>query len=128
MNPSIELQKAIFTKLSQGIYPVYDYLPANPEYPHIAIGEEAMVDASTKTHERTSHMVTLHCWSKYRGSKEIKEMNNFVVDSLTESDLPMTGFTLDIVQIDMVQVFKELDEGNLIFHGVVQLNFNLTEE
>lgn len=127
MNPSNELQKAIFTKLSQGAYPVYDYLPANPEYPHIVIGEEVAIDVSTKTHDRTSHLVTIHCWSKYRGSLEVKEINNFVVDSLTESELVMTGFSLDNAQIDMVQVFKENDGGNLIFHGVVQLNFNLTE-
>jgi Protein of unknown function (DUF3168) len=127
VNPSIELQKAIYTKLSQGIYPVYDYLPASPEYPHVVIGEEAMIDASTKTHDRTSHMVTIHCWSNYRGSREIKEINRFVVESLTEETLILTGFTVDIVQIDRTQVLKELDEGNLIFHGVIQLVFNLTE-
>jgi Protein of unknown function (DUF3168) len=127
MNPSIELQKAIYNKLSQGVYPVYDYLPASPSYPHIVIGEEAMIDASTKTHERTSHMVTIHCWSNYRGSREIKEINRFVVESLTEETLILTGFTVDIVQIDRTQVLKELDEGNLIFHGVIQLVFNLTE-
>lgn len=128
MAASIELQKAIFQKLSGGPYPVYDAVPTDSTMPYIQIGEEVLNDNSTKTDKRTKHLVTIHCWSNYQGTKQAKEMNDFVVDTLTQYDYNLVGYKVDMIQLELVQVIKDPDTSNLIHHGVVQIAFTLIKE
>lgn len=130
MNPSIELQKAVYQKLSQGPYTVIDIGTTNstPAFPYILIGEEIMIDVGTKTERRTSHLMTIHCWSKYQGSKETKEMIDFVWRSLKDG-LEVDGFSVDYIRLSLSQVMQDKDivDDVQVNHGVVQIEFDLTE-
>lgn len=126
MVASIELQKAIFSKLKTGIYPVYDALPLNTAMPYLVIGEESLLQNSTKTEKRTNHIVTIHSWSNKQGSMEIKTMNDFVINSIDDT-LKVAGYTVDLVTLQFNQTIKQVEQDTYIYHGVTQINLTLTE-
>lgn len=122
---SIELQKAIYSKLSEQ-YSVFDALPLDAPMPYIVIGEEQLLNNDTKTEGRTKHIVTIHTWSNKQSSAEIKTMNNYVVKSINEN-LMVNGFIVDIATLDMTTTIKMLEQNSYVYHGVSQISITLTE-
>jgi hypothetical protein len=121
---SVELQKAIYTALKTGSYPVYEVVPPNTTMPYIVIGEEILTHNNTKTEIRTVHNITIHTWSKGSSSNESKSINDFVIKKLL-AGFTVTGFYLDKISLEMMTTYKELDV-DTIFHGVIQFEITIT--
>jgi hypothetical protein len=125
--PSIELQRAVQITLNAGIYPVHDQFQQDEPMPFITIGEETLLDISTKIEDITSHLITVHTWSDSISSKEVKEMNYFIKNALLDSPFNVDGFVVLFSALDFNQTFKEQDGTSIKYHGVTQIEFRLQE-
>ena len=53
---------------------IYDEVPQGSAYPYIEIGDETTIDGGVKDKDGQEFTQTIHIWSRYRGSKEVKEI------------------------------------------------------
>ena len=119
---SVNLQKAIFDKLDQDgtlqglVTDVYDFVPESTAFPYVKIGVGSSVDNGTKTLQGNEHTLVIHTFSRYRGSKETKEIMSRIYALLHESSLSVTGASLVNLRFEFSDVIKEND--GLTTHGL----------
>jgi|TARA_X000000950_G_C13649858_1_gene551205 hypothetical protein len=113
---SLQLQKTIFDRLSGDSNltstlgaSVYDFVPDNSAFPYVKLGEETSVDAGTKTLQGNEHTLVIHSFSRYRGSKEIKNIMSRIYALLHESSLSVSGADLVNLRFEFSDVIKEND-------------------
>ena len=121
---SLQLQKTIFDVLSgdnnltstlgASVYnkfccESYDFVPDNSAFPYVKLGEETAVDNGTKTLQGNEHTLVIHSFSRYRGSKEIKEIMSRIYALLHESSLSVSGASLVNMRFEFSDVIKEND-------------------
>lgn len=128
LNPSIGLQKAIYSKLDRTGYKVFEIVPSNEKFPYIQIGEEILTDYNTKTDNLTVHNLTVHTWSKGNSSTESKQMNQLVKDTLL-GELTVSGFGIVMSTLEMMTTLKEeTNDDSIIFHGVLQVRYLIVHD
>ena len=77
---SLALQKTVFdaldtdSTLQSKVTDVYDFVPENTAFPYVKLGEDTAIDNGTKTLQGNEHTLVVHTFSRYRGSKEIKDI------------------------------------------------------
>ena len=119
---SLGLQKTIFdaldgdSTLHSVVTDVFDFVPENTAFPYVKIGEETSVDNGTKTLQGNEHTLVIHTFSRYRGSKETKEIMSRIYALLHESDLTISGASLVNLRFEFSDVIKEND--GLTTHGI----------
>lgn len=113
---SLQLQKTIFDVLSGDNNltstlgaSVYDFVPDNSAFPYVKLGEETAVDNGTKTLQGNEHTLVIHSFSRYRGSKEIKQIMSRIYALLHESSLSVSGASLVNMRFEFSDVIKEND-------------------
>ena len=94
---------------------IYDFVPENTAFPYVKIGDQTMVDDGTKTKKGTDFTLMIHTFSRYRGSKEIKEIMSLVYDVLHESSLSVSG-AMNNMRFEFSDIIKEND--GLTTHGM----------
>lgn len=124
---SIELQKAVYSSLSKLTYPVFDALPKDQPMPYILVGEENLIRNGTKSSIMTEHILTIHAFSKAEGTKQLKEMVAYIINSLVDTSLIVSDFYVVSQDLQNVINMKELDELEVIQHAVIQIKYTLTE-
>lgn len=118
------LQKGIFdaldgdASLSALIEGVYDDVPEGSALPYVVIGEDTAVNIGTKGLDGLEHTVTIHCWSQYRGRKEVKEIMEAVYNVLHDEALSLTGSTLVNIKHEFAQTIVEND--GITRHGIMR--------
>lgn len=128
--PSLELQKAIYGKLSTSTYKVYDVAPLGTfTQPFIVIGDETITTRFTKTDRFWVSTVTIHTWTKGASSSSSKILNNFVIENLLLQPFNVNGFFVSLVSLEMLTTQEEIDEtqSQTLFHGILQFEFTLQE-
>ena len=119
---SWELQKSIFNALDGDstlqslVTDVYDFVPESTAFPYVKIGEETSIDNGTKTLQGNEHTLVIHTFSRYRGSKEVKEIMSRIYALLHESSLSVTGASLVNLRFEFSDVIKEND--GFTSHGI----------
>ena len=119
---SLGLQKTVFdaldgdSTLQSLVTDVFDFVPENTAFPYVKIGEETAVDNGTKTLQGNEHTLVIHTFSRYRGSKETKEIMSRIYALLHESDLSISGASLVNLRFEFSDVIKEND--GLTTHGI----------
>jgi len=120
---SIQLQKTIFDSLSGDNNltstlgaTVYDYVPDSSSFPYVKLGEETALDNGTKSLQGNEHTLVIHSFSRYRGSKQIKEIMSRIYALLHESSLSVSGASLVNLRFEFSDVIKEND--GLTSHGL----------
>ena len=120
---SIQLQKTIFDSLSGDNNltstlgaTVYDYVPDSSSFPYVKLGEETAIDNGTKSLQGNEHTLVIHSFSRYRGSKQIKEIMSRIYALLHESSLSVSGASLVNLRFVFSDVIKEND--GLTSHGL----------
>ncbi len=104
---------ALTTKL--GGNNIYDFVPEGTDFPYVKIGDQTMIDDGTKTKQGSDFTLIIHTFSRYRGSKEIKEIMSLVYDVLHESSLSISG-AMNNMRFEFSDIIKEPD--GLTTHGV----------
>lgn len=113
--------------------PVYDRVPGDASPPYIVIGQDHIPNRwSTKQWEGADVIHTVHVWSTYPGSKEIKEIRDEIVQRITNGtiDLSADNFKVVIQHIhDSPPLIREgLDRSDAtdeLRHAVIRFFFKI---
>lgn len=133
MSVSVELQKAIFVKLSASTElsdiigtRLLDHVPDNYDvFPFVTIGEDVLTNWDDDTQNGFDVSVTIHVWSRYPGRKETKEIQGIIYSQLHQQDLTITGY--NHVLTNQTNQTTTLDPDGKTYHGVQELNVLLHE-
>lgn len=106
---------AITSTLSCG---VYDDVPQSATYPYIALGEETVIDFSTKDTHGNEITINIHVWSQYKGSKETKQIMDKIHDLLHNINLTVTGHNLINLRFEFSDIMRDPD--GITRHGVMR--------
>lgn len=125
MSDAWQVQKAIFTALSGNstlMTAIGSRLKDTPSQdyalPYVHIGEIMTRDWGSKTFVGGEHSVTIHVWSKTRGTKEAWDIIDLIRSTLHEQDFALTGHTLILLRHASSRVFT--DEDGTTIHGVTE--------
>jgi hypothetical protein len=132
--PANALQAAIYTRLTSytplttalGGARVFDHVPQNQPFPYVVLGDDTLVDWSTKTNNGWEATLTLHCWDRPKaGRKSVKTILGHLYDALhrQEASVTVTGFQLVLLQCEFQQTFQETaveGDNDHFYHGVMR--------
>lgn len=121
------LQQAIYARLSAVVsVAVYDHTPQDVAFPYVVIGEDdTVIPFDTDDSVGAESTINIHVWSRYRGWKEVKEIQREVYQALHRYELSVTGAHVVTVEFDDARTF--LDQDGLTRHGVTRFRI-ITEE
>ena len=106
---------AITSTLSCG---VYDEVIEGNSYPFITLGEETAIDYSTNNLVGAETTINIHVWSRYKGSKETKEILDKIHDLLHDVNLSVTGVNLINLRFEYSDIMRDPD--GITRHGVMR--------
>ena len=121
------LQQTLFTTLNGDSQltntlgaAVFDDVPDTQavSFPYVQIGEDTATDYSTKDVTGTETVINLHVRSRYRGSKETKQVMDRVHTLLHDSNLTVTGHNLINMRFEFGDVIRDPD--GITRHGVMR--------
>jgi hypothetical protein len=106
---------AITSTLSCG---VYDEVVEGNSYPFITLGEETAIDYSTNNLVGAETTINVHIWSRYKGSKETKEIMDKIHELLHDVSLTVTGVNLINLRFEYSDIMRDPD--GITRHGVMR--------
>lgn len=118
------LQTAIYGQLSGDsaltalVTGVFDDVPENTNYPFVRIGEETILDNSTKDLQGQEITITIHAYSEYRGKREVKQILDAIYDALHDSDMIVSNANLINFRFEFSDIVTESD--GITRHGVMR--------
>lgn len=95
-------------------------------YPYVTLGEDTAQEWDTDTSVGADLTITLHVWSRYRGRKEVKQIQGAIYNVLHRATLVIAGHHL--VGIDWIQSDSFLDADGLTRHGVQTFRITVEEQ
>lgn len=129
-SPSWPLQQSMLTRLNTDAAltttlgaQVYDHVPDSAAFPYVVIGD--VTEATNDTMARTGRdvTVTVHCWSRGPGMKQIKQIANRV-DFLLDRWAPsVSGWTATTMLREFFETFRDADGKTR--HGVARYRVHL---
>jgi hypothetical protein len=133
-HPANALQKGIHGRLigysalttALGGNKVYDHVPQNTTAPYVVIGEDTLIDWSTKSRNGWEFTVTIHCWDFAKaGRKSVKTLLGHIYDALhqQEASITVTGFTLVQIRYEFDTTFQDPNiegQNDKYYHGVMR--------
>ena len=118
---AVAVQTAVYnalngnSSLTSSVSGIFDFVPESTTFPYVKVGDQTMVDDGTKNKKGSDFTLIVHTFSRYRGSKEIKEIMSLVYDILHESSLTISG-AMNNMRFEFSDIIKETD--GLTTHGV----------
>ena len=118
---AVAVQTAVYNELNgnssltSSVSGIFDFVPESTTFPYVKVGDQTMVDDGTKNKKGSDFTLIVHTFSRYRGSKEIKEIMSLVYDILHESSLTISG-AMNNMRFEFSDIIKETD--GLTTHGV----------
>ncbi len=106
---------AITTTLACG---VYDEVVEGNSYPFITLGEETAIDYSTNNLVGSETTINIHIWSRYKGSKQTKQIMDKVHDLLHDVSLTVSGVNLINLRFEYSDIMRDPD--GITRHGVMR--------
>lgn len=116
----LDIQKLIYDKLAALGYTVYDYVIEDASFPYIRLGVTDSSKNNTKTTKGKKIKQYIDVFSSYKGSKEVKEITDKIVNIL--DGLSVDGYNFILEHTTVIQEeYKPLGGINkgTIFHGVI---------
>jgi hypothetical protein len=119
-----QLQSAIYTALNVPAITttlacgVYDEVIEGNSYPFITLGEETAIDYSTNNLVGAETTINIHIWSRYKGSKQTKEIMDKVHDLLHDVSLTVSGVNLINLRFEYSDIMRDPD--GITRHGVMR--------
>ena len=106
---------AITSTLSCG---VYDEVVEGNSYPFITLGEETAIDYSTNNLVGAETTINIHIWSRYKGSKQTKQIMDKIHDLLHDVSLTVSGVNLINLRFEYSDIMRDPD--GITRHGVMR--------
>lgn len=119
------LQAAIYARLdSQLTAPVYDHVPqaddpsSDAAFPYVVIDQLTLNEADTNDTNAFVGSIMVHSWSRYRGAKEILELQEGIYNALHQynNSLTVSGYGVSSIYQTLSEVLREND--TITRHGV----------
>ena len=127
----IPIQTAIFDRLSAELdVPVYDAVPQAADsgddsaFPYVTIGDDIVSEWDTDTSTGFDTEVTVHAWTRYRGRREVKLIQEAIYDALHLHSLSIPGWHTVLCLFLTADSFMDAD--GITRHGVIR--FRLVTE
>ena len=119
MNPTLDLQKAIYATLDAALsVPVYDEVPEGAALPYVVIGDISEVGDYSHSVDGRQMTVTIHVWSNYPGMAEARTIAADITAALHFQELQITGYRPVPLVLEYHNVLR--DPGGTIRHGVIR--------
>lgn len=120
---AIDLQEALFLALRQRMpdVPVYDSVPDSGAFPYIVIGDDSIIDDSTKTGSGIEASVLVQVFSRALGFSEAKHIAERVVVVLTTGALVVTGFRVISQALEGMDSFRDGEDRRVVVRFKLKL-------
>lgn len=99
---------------------VYDFVPAETQYPYVTLGESRMQDNSAVGVQGFRQTLAVHIYSRARGRKEVTGIMARMYELLHESAPAADGHS--ITNIRFMTSSIRLEKDGLTLHGMMQLD------
>ena len=111
---------------------IYDNVPEAVDagndsvFPYVTIGDDTFLEWDTDNSQGKEATLTIHSWSRYRGRKEVKEIQGAIYNVLHLSNLNITGY----YSVLMLSEYSEtlVDPDGLTRHGVQRFRLIMEKE
>ena len=131
MSPEVELQKAVFSRLTSDlalmdiISAVHDRVPTNPTFPYMSFGTIDGTELDASCIIQSDYTMQLDVWSREVGRVECSTICNLAKRALHD-DLPVLDVNaLASFRVSSVRVMDDPD--GLTTHGVITLRSRIEE-
>lgn len=122
----LPLQIALFKRLKETGYKVFDYVEHSTEYPYIVVGTPETKEFVTKTNFGEEVIFTIHAWSNYKGKKECYEMLDSALKTISKKYLELNeDFKVFKTEMLTLTVIDDIDGRTQ--HGILRLKFYIKE-
>ena len=126
---SVEAQKAIYKAIKEAGINVWDGTNRKPSYPFVKLGEE-LTSGSTISKDSTGRNLnlTLHIWSDFPDTAEVKSLGDFLIERLIYSPLYLeNGFCVGNRSLDHVRYTEASNGMNKGSRGYLFLDFQVID-
>lgn len=128
MHPVWALQMAVFSTLQaakglmaiMGADHIHDAPPRSAEFPYIVFNTASILDWGHSLGEGRDVRLTIHCWSRYQGKKEVLAMMAAIKDAIERVPSSNEGWHFVLIHIEQEEVRRERD--HVTWHGVQNLH------
>lgn len=121
--PQWGLQAAVFTRLKNDAAltttlgaAVYDDVPDGAAFPYVVIGDATEAPNDTMGRTGRDITITVHSWSRYKGQKQIKQLQNRVDELLDRWTPTVAGWNTTKMLHEFYETFRDPD--GITRHGV----------
>lgn len=126
MLANIELQKAVYSALTDLGLNVSNGLPINETLPYIQMGSLLFSQGATKTDFGGGYELTLHFWADAYQDIYFNQMIDLTCDLLINDGLTLPNdMVLGDAKITLMETVKDQLNGTPINHGIVQIEFTI---
>lgn len=122
----LPLQIALFTRLKETGYKVFDYVEHSTEYPYLVVGTPETKEFVTKTNFGEEVIFTIHAWSNYKGKKECYEMLDSALKTISKKHLELNE-EFKVFKTEMLTLTVIDDIDGRTKHGILRLKFYIKE-
>lgn len=122
----LPLQIALFKRLKETGYKVFDYVEHSTEYPYLVVGTPETKEFITKTNFGEEVIFTIHAWSNYKGKKECYEMLDSALKTISKKHLELNE-EFKIFKTEMLTLTVIDDIDGRTKHGILRLKFYIKE-
>lgn len=120
-DPSLALQAAFVAAIralgTEVGTRVYDRVPTAATYPYIHLGTGSVLPNQADCYDGSDVALTVHIWSRAVGWPEAKRIASAVRAGLHNASLPLTGHTLELLEIERTDYLNDPD--GLTSHAVL---------
>lgn len=96
---------------------VYDHVPQDAAFPYLSLGDETSTPDDTDDITGADLSFAVHTWSRYRGQKEVQDIQHEVWSALHRSNLTVEGAAFVGCHLESTQP-TTLDPDGITHHGV----------
>lgn len=133
-DPSAEMQKAIFAKLTGSSAlttrlgagnRIVDKAPATQVYPYIRVGDDSVADLSNSCADGWDVTCTLHIFSRHaeRPRMEAKEISDLALQAIGVFATPPTPTGFVVKDLELVQARTFMEADGLTAHAVLAVSY-----
>lgn len=105
---------------------LYDHAPEDPVFPYLTYGPIRSEDNSADGAVITSHLQTLHIWSRYAGRAEMLGLLGRIGFEIENGPIAVDGAVLISRHVLFTDIFRAAD--GLTLHGVIRLRLTTEQD
>lgn len=129
MQIQIDIQRMIYTALNGVIsVPVFDDVPQDRKaFPYVVIGDTTFTESSSDLRSGFDVSATIHTWSRYPGSLEVKQVQAEIYNALHREPLDTNNADYGVAGVTFDFSDTTLDPDGITRHGISRFTLYAAE-